>query len=149
MSTAANHVASQKRGPLGAEPEMSEMSQMVQQTVHRYAQEVMRPVGIKLDRMTPEEVIAPGSPYWEAREKFIGLGFGVDGLLELEPAERAKTMSILFEELGWGDAGLAITSGAGLLPPLRSATFGNAFCRSLARAANLGCCGIREPVHGP
>ena len=74
MSTTANDVATHKLGPLGAEPEMSEMSQMVQQTVHRYAQEVMRPAGIKLDRMTPEEVIAPGSPYWEAREKFIGLG---------------------------------------------------------------------------
>jgi len=64
---------------------------MVQESVHRYAVEVMRPIGIKLDRMTPEEVIAPGSPYWEAREKFLELGFGVEGLLELEPAERATS----------------------------------------------------------
>ena len=148
MSTTANDVATHKLGPLGAEPELSEMSQMVQQTVHRYAQEVMRPVGIKLDRMTPEEVIAPGSPYWEAREKFISLGFGVDGLLELEPAERAKTMCILFEELGWGDAGLAITYGAGLLPALMTASFGNAFCRSLAPDDRLGCWAITEPDHG-
>jgi acyl-CoA dehydrogenase len=148
MSTTANDVATHKLGPLGAEPELSEMSQMVQQTVHRYAQEVMRPVGIKLDRMTPEEVIAPGSPYWEAREKFISLGFGVDGLLELEPAERAKTMCILFEELGWGDAGLAITYGAGLLPALMTASFGNAFCRSLAPDDKLGCWAITEPDHG-
>src|SRR5260370_40264323 len=122
MSTAANHVASHKLGPLGEEPEMSEMRQMVQQPVHRYAQEVMRPVGIKLDRMTPEEVIAPGSPYWEAREKFIGLGFGVDGLLELEPAERAKTMSILFEAIGCGEAATSISYRAGPLPGLISAT---------------------------
>jgi acyl-CoA dehydrogenase len=148
MSTASNHIAAHKLGPLGAEPEMSEMSQMVQQTVHRFAQEVMRPVGVKLDRMTPDEVIASGSPYWDAREKFIGLGFGVDGLFELEPAERAKTMCILFEELGWGDAGLAITYGAGLLPALMSAAYGNAFCRSLAPDDKLGCWAITEPDHG-
>jgi acyl-CoA dehydrogenase len=148
MSATNHHIAVHKLGPLGAQPELSEMGQMVQQTVHRYSEEVMRPIGIKLDRMTPEEVIAPGSPYWEAHEKFIGLGFGVDGLLELEPGERAKTMSILFEELGWGDAGLAITYGAGLLPALMSATFGNSFCRSLTPDNKLGCWAITEPDHG-
>ncbi|MFM0013138.1 acyl-CoA dehydrogenase family protein [Paraburkholderia sediminicola] len=148
MSTATNHIAAHKLGPLGAQPELSEMNQMVQQSVHRYAEEVMRPIGVKLDRMTPEEVIAQGSPYWEARDKFVGLGFGVDGLLELEPAERATTMSILFEELGWGDSGLAITYGAGLLPALMSAVSGNPFCRALTPDAKLGCWAITEPDHG-
>ena len=59
MPATSNHVATHKLGPLGAEPELSEMGQMVQQTVHRFAEEVMRPIGVKLDRMTPEEVIAP------------------------------------------------------------------------------------------
>ncbi|MCP3725217.1 acyl-CoA dehydrogenase [Paraburkholderia sp. CNPSo 3272] len=148
MSATNQPIAVHKLGPLGAEPELSEMGQMVQQTVHRFAEEVMRPTGIQLDRMTPEQVIAPGSPYWEARNKIIGLGFGVDGLLELEPAERAKTMCILFEELGWGDAGLAITHGAGLLPALLSAVFGNTFCRSLTPDDKLGCWAITEPDHG-
>ncbi|MEX3929439.1 acyl-CoA dehydrogenase family protein [Paraburkholderia sp. BR10936] len=148
MSATNQPIAVHKLGPLGAEPELSEMGQMVQQTVHRFAEEVMRPTGIQLDRMTPEQVIAPGSPYWEARKKVIGLGFGVDGLLELEPAERAKTMCILFEELGWGDAGLAITYGAGLLPALLSAVLGNTFCRSLTPDDKLGCWAITEPDHG-
>jgi acyl-CoA dehydrogenase len=148
MSTASNHVATHKLGPLGAEPELSETSQMIQQTVHRYAEEVMRPIGIKLDRMTPEEAVAPGSPYWEARKKFLELGFGVDALLSLEPAERAKTMCILFEELGWGDSGLAISYGAGMLPALMSEMFGNAFCRELAHDSKLGCWAITEPDHG-
>ncbi|WP_296657278.1 acyl-CoA dehydrogenase family protein [Paraburkholderia sp.] len=137
-----------KLGPLGAEPDFSDTRQLIQQTVHRFAQEVMRPVGIKLDRMTPEEVIAPGSPYWAARQKFIELGFTVDSLLELEPAERAKTMCILFEELGWGDAGLAVTFGAGLLAALLSVSFGNTFCRSVASDEKLGCWAITEPDHG-
>src|SRR5258706_181323 len=111
-------IQSHKLGPLGAEPEFSESARMVQETVHRFAEDVMRPVGIKLDRMTPEEVIAPGSPYWDALRQFKELGFGVDGLLALEPAERATTMCILFEELGWGDVGLAIVLGVTLLPAL-------------------------------
>ena len=148
MSTVSNHIALNKLGPLGAEPELSEMSQMVQQTVHRYAEEVMRPIGVKLDRMKPDQAIAQDSPYWEAREKFVSLGFGVEGLLELEPAERAKTMCILFEELGWGDSGLAISYGAGMLPSLMSAMLGNKFCRALAPDAKLGCWAITEPDHG-
>jgi alkylation response protein AidB-like acyl-CoA dehydrogenase len=137
-----------KLGPLGAEPELSETARMVQESVHRFAEEVMRPVGIKLDRMTPEEAIAPGSPYWDVRRQYNELGFGVDMLLSLEPAERAKTMSILFEELGWGDAGLAISFGAGLLPALMSVVLGNAFCRELAPDEKLGCWAITEPDHG-
>ena len=141
-------IQSHKLGPLGAEPELSETASMVQESVHRYAEEVMRPVGIKLDRMTPAEAIAPASPYWKARGQFNELGFGIDTLLSLEPAERAKTMCILFEELGWGDAGLAISFGAGMLPALMSATLGNAFCRELATDEKLGCWAITEPDHG-
>jgi len=141
-------VQSRKLGPLGAEPELSETACMVQESVHRYAEEVMRPVGIKLDRMTPEDAIAPTSPYWKARDQFNELGFGIDTLLSLEPAERAKTMCILFEELGWGDAGLAISFGAGMLPAVMSATLGNVFCRELACDEKLGCWAITEPDHG-
>lgn len=137
-----------KLGPLGAEPALSEELRMIQQTVHRYAVEVMRPVGILLDRMTPEQVIAPGSPYWEARDKFLELGFGVSEMLALEPAERAKTMCILFEELGWGDAGLAISFGAGMLATLMSSVMGTPFLRELAPDATLGCWAITEPDHG-
>jgi hypothetical protein len=64
-----HRVKTHKLGPLGAEPELSDTSRMVQETVHRFAEEVMR-IGIKLDRMSPEEAIAPGSPYREARRQF-------------------------------------------------------------------------------
>ncbi|HTR17341.1 MAG TPA: acyl-CoA dehydrogenase family protein [Acetobacteraceae bacterium] len=137
-----------KLGPLGAEPELTAELQMVQESVHRYAVEVMRPIGVKLDRMTPEQVIAPDSPYWEARSKFLELGFGVDALLSLEPAERARTMCIIFEELGWGDSGLAISFGAGMLASLMSAMLGSEFLRQLTPDAKLGCWGITEPDHG-
>jgi len=148
MNDQSNAVSPHKLGPLGAEPELSDTARMVQESVHRYAEEVMRPIGIKLDRMTPEEAIARESPYWEAREKFVALGFGVDTLLSLEPAERAKTMCIMFEELGWGDSGLAVSFGAGMLASLMSTVLGNEFCRALAPDSKLGCWAITEPDHG-
>ena len=142
-------IQSHKLGPLGAEPEFSESARMVQETVHRFAEDVMRPVGIKLDRMTPEEVIAPGSPYWDALRQFKELGFGVEGLLALEPAERAKTMCILFEELGWGDAGLAISFGVTLLPALMSVLLDNPFCREVASDNKVGCWASPSPTTAP
>ena len=148
MNESPDSVATHKLGPLGAQPELSDTARMVQESVHAYAEKVMRPTGVRLDRMTPEQAIEPQSPYWEAREKFVELGFSVDSLLSLDPAERALTMCILFEELGWGDAGLAISFGAGMLPSLMSVLLGNDFCRQLAPDSMLGCWAITEPDHG-
>lgn len=134
--------------PLGAEPDFSDTAAAIQATGRRFASEVLRPLGRRLDRMTPEEVIAPESPLWAMYGQFAALGFGVDDLLALEPAERARTMAILFEELGWGDAGLAISIGAGLIPAMVSAILGNPFCRSIATDVKLGCWMITEPDHG-
>jgi len=134
--------------PLGAEPDFSDTAAAIQATVRRFAKEVLRPVGRELDRMAPEEVIAPGSPLWGVYGQFAALGFGVDELLAMEPFDRARTMAILFEELGWGDAGLAISIGAGLIPAMVSAILGNAFCRSIATDDKLGCWMITEPDHG-
>jgi len=148
MKDASSPASRHKLGSRGAESELSETVRMVQESVQRYAQEVLRPIGVQLDRMTPEQVIAPDSPYWTARQKFGELGIGVDALLGLEPAERAKALCLMFEELGWGDAGLAVSFGAGLLPAFMSVMLGNDFCRELAPDAKLGCWAITEPDHG-
>ncbi|WP_042882994.1 acyl-CoA dehydrogenase family protein [Cupriavidus necator] len=137
-----------KLGPLGAQPALSETAAMVQQTVHRFAEDVLRPVGIQLDRMTPDAAIAPESPFWAARKQYLNLGFSIATIFELEPAERAQVMSVLFEELGWGDAGLAISIGAGLLPAFMAAAFGNRFLMERFPDTMLGCWGITEPDHG-
>ena len=134
--------------PLGAEPEFNDMAAAVQATARRFAQEVLRPVGRKLDQMPPDAVIAPDSPLWGMYKQFAGLGFGIDSLLSMEPAERARIMCILFEELGWGDSGLAISIGAGMIPALISTMLGNTFCRGLASDDKLGCWLITEPDHG-
>lgn len=137
-----------KLGPLGAEPELPEMARMFQDSLHKFSADYLRPIGQKLDRMTPEEVIAPDSPYWEARAKYLELGVSLDSLAELPPAEQAKMFCILFEELGWGDSGLAISFGAGVLPAYLSMLFKNDYLRSLAPDDVLGCWAITEPDHG-
>lgn len=137
-----------KLGQLGAEPELSEMARMFQESLHKFAVEVLRPIGVKLDKMTPEQVIAPESPYWEARAKYLELGISLETLGELPLAEQAKMFCILFEELGWGDAGLAISFAAGVLPAYLSMLFKNDYLRSIAKEDVLGCWGITEPDHG-
>jgi hypothetical protein len=41
---------------------LSDEAKAMQETVKKFAMEVMRPVGIKLDKMDPEAVIAKDSP---------------------------------------------------------------------------------------
>jgi alkylation response protein AidB-like acyl-CoA dehydrogenase len=37
----------------------------VQDAAHRFAEQVRRPIGCKLDKMTPDQVVAAGSPLWD------------------------------------------------------------------------------------
>ena len=47
----------------------------IRDTVHKFAEEVLRPAGAELDRMAdPADVIAPESPLWEVFEKYHELG---------------------------------------------------------------------------
>ena len=54
----------------GAESTLTSEERDVQERVHRFAAEVMRPIGQQLDRMTPEEVIADRSPLWNVFTEF-------------------------------------------------------------------------------
>lgn len=137
-----------KLGMLGAEPPMTEEESAILDVLHKFAENEMRPVGQILDRMTPEEVIAADSPLWPFYEKFAELGFTVDLLVEMEPAPRAKMMCMFYEELGWGDSGLAISIGAGTLPRYMARIFGNDFLAELCPEDKLGSWAITEPDHG-
>lgn len=113
---------------------------------HRFAATEIRPAATVLDRLTPEEVIAPGSPFWAVQHKFSEFGITPETLLQLPPEEGAELQGILYEELGWGDSGLAISVGAGLLPATMALLLGKpAFAQ---RCQGLGCWGITEPDHG-
>ena len=135
-------------GPLGAECPMTDEESAIVDTLRRFADNEMRPTGEILDRMTPEQVIAPDSPLWRFHAKFRELGFTVDLLLGMEPLQRAKIMCLFYEILGWGDSGLAISIGAGTLPRYLSRLFGNDYLADLCADDVLGCWGITEPDHG-
>jgi acyl-CoA dehydrogenase len=132
----------------GAEPPLTREEQYAQDRVHRFAAEVMRPIGQQLDRMTPEEVIAESSPLWNVHKAFGQLGLGVDWILKFKPEQMAKMFCLVFEELGWGDAGLAISLGASMLPRFTAAKFGNQFLLDRTPESMIGCWATTEPEHG-
>ena len=133
---------------------LSETDVARRDTAHRFAAEVMRPIGRELDRMVdPADVIAPGSPLWEAFERYRQLG--LDETAEPDPetdsAHEALVSAIVSEELGWGDAGLAISFGVSNFHKLFARTSGDEelidrFCDP-ARP-EIGCWAVTEPDHG-
>ena len=131
----------------GLEEPLSEMEQAVQDIAHRFAEEVLRPVGTQLDEMTADDAIAPESPLWGALDQAAGLGLSVKAMLELEPLERERLLLIAAEELSWGDAGLGGMVLVSQMPGLYAALAGNMemvdYCDG-----KLGCWGITEPDHG-
>ena len=131
----------------GLEPPLSEMEELVQDSCHRFAVEVLRPVGPVLDEMTPEETVAPDSPLWKVLEQAQELGLSVKDMLDMDPQERSRIFLIAAEELAWGDAGLAGMILVSMMPALYSALAGNLemveYCDG-----KLGCWGITEPDHG-
>ena len=56
---------------------LSEEDCAVRDMAHKFAEEVMRPAGVELDRMVdPADVIAPDSVLWKVFEKYHELGLG-------------------------------------------------------------------------
>lgn len=94
----------------GLDGDLTSEEQSIQETLRDFAVQVMRPTGAKLDRMTAEEVVAPGSPIWDYLEQFETLGLGPSDLASLPPEQLKRTFSIVFEELGYGDCGLAVAA---------------------------------------
>ena len=125
----------------------------VRDTTHKFAEEVLRPAGAELDRMPdPSDVIAPESVLWDVFEKYHQLGLG--GLVaddEMDPIAKARLMSIVNEELSWGDVGLAITLGlCGFHGPWVQQTGDpdliERFCAP--DKPTIGCWALTEPDHG-
>jgi len=125
----------------------------IRDTTHKFAEEVLRPVGAELDRMPdPADVIAAESPLWPVFEKYHQLGIGaLADDTEMDPLAKGRLMAIINEELSWGDVGLAITLGlCGFHGPWVQQT-GDAglierFCNP--EQPTIGCWALTEPDHG-
>lgn len=138
------------------ETDLGDTERAIQETVHRFAAEVMRPVGQELDKMPdPQQTIETDSIIWDAMAKFGELGIDTLGTIDSEftPAENARIQAIICEELGWGDAGLALTmttQGGGLVSWLANMSGSDELIKRYGgnNPKEIGCWAITEPDHG-
>lgn len=128
--------------------------------IRKFGAEVVRPAGEKLDKLDdPADVIAKGSVLWDVFKKYHELGLhrraipkALGGMREdIDPMSGV----IMGEEMGYADAGLAISLGAASMPFAYAALFPHPKLQELARAYAddtkgelIGCWAITEPEHG-
>ena len=147
-------------GYLELDPTLNEEQKAVQDMARRFAMEVMRPAGIELDKLSdPADVIAEGSVLWdvfkqqrelELHKASIPTEFG--GLA----GERDPLSGVLMaEQMGIGDAGLAISFGVSNFPFRFAAMSPEPELQQLARdycedieCNMIGCWALTEPEHG-
>jgi acyl-CoA dehydrogenase len=134
-------------GLSGFETPLSEEESAVQSGLHRFAKDVLRPLGAELDKMSAEEVIAPGSPYYSVFAEYAKLGLDPAMLAELPPDIAVRMESLIGEELGWGDAGLAVTLVVAGFPVQMAAIVGNQELVGLC-TGKIGCWMITHPDKG-
>lgn len=122
----------------------------------KFARNVMRPISIQLDQMTPEEAFAPQSPYWDFMRQAYQLGYhkicfpaevGGTGMSPLQ-------IQLVMEELAWGSFGLtlalntsfhAAVAMAGTEEHIKEFTLPYCQCTD---GSCIGCWAITEPDHG-
>ena len=133
---------------------LTDEERAIHDTARKFAQEVMRPAGAALDRLPdPAQVIAPSSVLWEVFKKYWALRLDAldTGDPDMTMAQRARLRFLVSEELGAGDAGLAISLGV--------ASFHRMFAMMSGRPAlmerygtpathDIGCWAVTEPDHG-
>jgi len=134
-------------GLTGFEPPLTELEVSVQETVHRFARDVLRPIGRELDRMSPEDAIAPDSPYYTVLAKAAELGMDPSFFEELEPEVAVRLESIVGEELGWGDPGLAVSMSVAGFPMMMAQAAGNQELIDLC-TGKIGCWMLTQPDRG-
>ena len=89
--------------------DLSAEDKAIRDEAHKFAKEVMRPIGIELDKMPAAETVAKESPLWDFIRQAYALGFhkaafpDIVGGLGVTPLQS----HICLEELLRGSAGLA------------------------------------------
>jgi alkylation response protein AidB-like acyl-CoA dehydrogenase len=97
--------------------------------------------------MSAEDVVAPGSPYYSVFAEFAKLGLDPSMLVDLPPDIAVRMESLIGEELGWGDSGLAVSLGVAGFPLEMAATIGNQELVDLC-TGRIGCWMITHPDRG-
>jgi alkylation response protein AidB-like acyl-CoA dehydrogenase len=131
----------------GFETPLNEDELSIQASVHRFAKEVLRPLGQELDKMSADDVVAPGSPYYSMFAEAAKLGLDSDLLAQLPADMAVRVESLIGEEMGWGDAGLAVSLGVAGFPTEMAKAVGNQELIDLC-AGKIGCWMITHPDKG-
>jgi alkylation response protein AidB-like acyl-CoA dehydrogenase len=139
---------------------VSKKTRAMQQSAREFGMEIVRPAGIELDKVRdPADAIAQHSCLWDVFRKYRELGFhklllppAFGGKLGKVPAQARR---LIFEQLGYADAGLAISMDLSSLPFLLGTLSASREVRDWARqycqdskANMIGCWAITEPDHG-
>lgn len=131
----------------GFETPLSAEELAIQQSVHAFAKNILRPIGRELDGMSAEQVIAPGSPYYSVFAEAAKLGLDSDLLAQLPADMAVRVESMIGEEMGWGDAGLSISLAASGFPLEMAKAVGNQELVELC-TGKIGCWMITHPDKG-
>src|SRR5690242_20294858 len=98
----------------------------IQQAMHAFARDVMRPTGIAIDKLTAEPAIAPSSPYRELMTTAAASGIEFDTSDDdVARQAMARLQSNVIEEFGWGDIGLRVSLAAASFPNMMAKRIGN------------------------
>jgi alkylation response protein AidB-like acyl-CoA dehydrogenase len=136
------------------ETSLTDQERAVRDTVRQFATRVLRPVGAALDRLSdPADVIAKTSPLWDVFRQYWDLQLDLieGGQSGLSLLEQARLRFLTCEELGWGDAGLAIGLGVSGFHKLFAQMSGRPpLIDRFGQPGNrdIGCWAVTEPDHG-
>jgi acyl-CoA dehydrogenase len=134
-------------GLTGFETPLNEVERAVQHSVHQFAKNVLRPIGQELDKMSADDVCAPGSPFWTVYQEAAKLGLDPDFFSQFEPDVAIRLESLIGEEMGWGDGGLGVSLGAAGFPLQMALAVGNQELVELC-TGKIGCWMITHPDKG-
>jgi alkylation response protein AidB-like acyl-CoA dehydrogenase len=144
-------------GCLELEVTLNYEQKAMKESARRFAQEVMRPAGVELDKLDSEQVVEKSSVLWTVYKKYHELGFHkliipkALGGLEIDPL----SWTLVIEQLGQGDAGLCESLACSLVPFLLGAIFGGPEAKNWVKEYSddtegrmIGCFAFTEPDHG-
>ena len=139
---------------------LTEEQKSLRDMIRKFGAEVVRPAGVALDKLPdPAAVIADGSVLWEVYRQFRELGLHKASILKTAGGmlgdidEMAQVLMV--EEMGYADAGLAISFGvdsmpfalAALSPDPELQGWARSYCED-TKGELIGCWAITEPDHG-
>jgi len=147
-------------GYLELDLNISDEAKAMHETVRRFCMEVMRPIGIELDKLAdPADVIAKDSKFWDFFKAYRELGMHKRGIPKelggLAGDMDPKAGPLIAQEMGYADAGLAISMGVAGFPMTFAAMSPEPELQQLVKdyceddnCEIVGCWAITEPDHG-